>query len=199
MTINSILSHFVGTAGLFGERRRSRSPRIDRRERDRYRSRSRSRDRKKRRGSREREGEDVDGRRERRDRERGGEKDKKRKRSRSRERSERKREKRDKDRERSERKERKPEFREGDFKIKEEPIDGKWIISMRFQIDVYNRFYYFADYPDYSENFANYGAEVKYEDDDEKKFRPSESDRALENNGGQHNYANEDGEYDDRE
>lgn len=54
-----------------------------------------------------------------------------------------------------------------------------------------------TDYPDYSENFVNYGAEVKYEDDDEKKFRPSEMDRQLENNGGQHNFTNEDGEYDE--
>lgn len=187
---------------MFSERRRSRSPRIDRRERERYRSRSRSRDRKKRRVSREREGtEDSDGRRDRRDRERGGaDKDKKKKRSRSRDRSERKREKREKDRgERGDRKERKPEFREGDFKIKEEPIDGKFKfanITAIFYINHSISLFLYIDYPDYSENFVNYGAEVKYEDDDEKKFRPSEMDRQMENNG-QQNFTNEDGEYDE--
>lgn len=55
---------------------------------------------------------------------------------------------------------------------------------------------YQTDYPDYSENFVNYGTEVKYEEDDEKKFRPSELDRQMENNG-QHNFTNEDGEYDE--
>lgn len=63
-----------------------------------------------------------------------------------------------------------------------------------------------TDYPDYSANFANYGAEVKYEDGgEEKKFRPSESDRERESGGGGHKnpfaqqqQMHEDGEYDDR-
>lgn len=68
-------------------------------------------------------------------------------------------------------------------------------------------FFASADYPDYSANFLNYGAEVKYEDGEEKKFRPSDLDRQREIMGGagsgghknpfaqpQHH---EDGEYDD--
>lgn len=112
--------------------RRSRSPRIRERERER---RSRSRDRKKRR-SREREVEDVDRRDRDRDR-RDREKEKKRKRSRSRDRDrERKRDKREKERDRDrdrerdrDRKERKPEFRDGEIKIKEEPIDGEYSLN----------------------------------------------------------------------
>lgn len=56
---------------------------------------------------------------------------------------------------------------------------------------------YFADYPDYSENFANYGVQVKYEDGEEK-FKPSEDDRLRERENGQ-NYGHEEGEYDDRD
>lgn len=132
MYSNNIIS------GGFSDRRRSRSPRIDRRDRERSRHRSRSRDRKKRR-SRDRDVEEIDvgsRRNERRDRGAGSgggggaerEKEKKRKRSRSRERerSERKRERRDKDRERDrDRKEKKPDLRDGEIKIKEEPIDGE--------------------------------------------------------------------------
>lgn len=60
----------------------------------------------------------------------------------------------------------------------------------------------FTDYPEYSTNFANYGAEVKYEDGEEKKFRPPDEDRHKDrenggNNGGQQSY--EEGEYDDRD
>lgn len=54
-----------------------------------------------------------------------------------------------------------------------------------------------VDYPDYSENFANYGAQVKYEDGEEK-FKPSEDDRLRERENGQ-NYGHEEGEYDDRD
>ncbi|KAJ6638467.1 U1 small nuclear ribonucleoprotein 70 kDa [Pseudolycoriella hygida] len=159
----------------FNDRRRSRSPRIDRRERERSKHRSRSRDRKKRR-SRDRgdrgDVDDMDRRRDRSDRE----KDKKRKnRSRSRDRSERKRDRRDRERDKD-RKDRKPELSERDIKIKEEPVD---------------------DYPDYSENFANYGVQVKYEDGEEK-FKPSEDDRLRERENGQ-NYGHEEGEYDDRD
>lgn len=130
----------VGGNMFGGDRRRSRSPRIDRRERDRSRHRSRSprADRKKRRSSRDRNDDDGassagDGergsssRRERRDRsERAGDKEKSKrsKRSRSRERGS-KRDKRDKERGLGERKEKKPDFREGDIKIKEEPVDGE--------------------------------------------------------------------------
>ncbi|XP_037028122.1 U1 small nuclear ribonucleoprotein 70 kDa [Bradysia coprophila] len=158
----------------FNDRRRSRSPRIDRRERERSKHRSRSRDRKKRRSRDrgDRDGDDMDRRRDRSDRE----KDKKRKnRSRSRDRSERKRDRRDRERDKD-RKDRKPDLRESDIKIKEEPVD---------------------DYPDYSENFANYGVQVKYEDGEEK-FKPSEDDRLRERENGQ-NYGHEEGEYDDRD
>lgn len=55
----------------------------------------------------------------------------------------------------------------------------------------------FVDYPDYSENFANYGVQVKYEDGEEK-FKPSEDDRLRERENGQ-NYGHEEGEYDDRD
>lgn len=60
-----------------------------------------------------------------------------------------------------------------------------------------------ADYPDYSANFANYGAEVKFEDGEEKKFRPTDMDRQREMGGGGHKNPfaqpqhHEDGEYDD--
>lgn len=63
------------------------------------------------------------------------------------------------------------------------------IISFSFRL--------FADYPDYSENFANYGVQVKYEDGEEK-FKPSEDDRLRERENGQ-NYGHEEGEYDDRD
>ncbi|GAB0100263.1 U1 small nuclear ribonucleoprotein 70 kDa [Sergentomyia squamirostris] len=133
------------------DRRRSRSrerlpPRERERSRERYRS--RSRERRKRRSRDRSDYEDVERDNRVRDRDRRDrEKDKKRKRSRSRDRdrSDRKRDKRDKDRERD-RKERKPEFREGDIKIKEEPLD---------------------DYPDYSAQY-NYQGDVKYEEDEEK-------------------------------
>lgn len=148
------------------DRRRSRS-----RDRERRR-RSRSKDRGRRRHSRER---DYDDRwdkerdrsrekdrdrdrerdRDRTDRDRDREKKRRRSRSRSRDRerdrSEKKRDKRDKDRDR-ERKERKPEFRDGEIKIKEEPLD---------------------DYPDYSAQYTNYQAQVKNEDDEEK-YRPND-------------------------
>lgn len=159
------------------DRRRSRS-----RDRDRRR-RSRSKDRRRKHGSRERDYDEPERKdrwdnkeRERsrekdrdrdrdRDRERDrdrdrGDRDKKRRRSRSRsrdrdrDRSEKKRDKRDKDRDR-ERKERKPEFREGDIKIKEEPMD---------------------DYPDYSAQYGQYPAQVKNEDGEEEKFRPNENE-----------------------
>lgn len=146
------------------DRRRSRSREVerpvrrDRMERERSRHRSRSRERVRKRRSRERGDveEIVDrrgggGERDRREREREKEKKRKRSRSRDRDRSDRKREKRDRDRDR-ERKERKPEFREGDIKIKEEPID---------------------DYPDYSTQYIDYQA-VKYEDTEEVKYRPQE-------------------------
>ncbi|XP_049297514.1 U1 small nuclear ribonucleoprotein 70 kDa [Anopheles funestus] len=151
------------------DRRRSRS-----RDRDR-RHRSRSKDRSRRRRSREREmddrGERWDKDREReRERSRDRDKDRKRKRSRSRDRdraekSRHKRSDRDRgDRDRmdraggsgnggAERKERKPEFREGEIKIKEEPID---------------------DYPDYSAQYSQYQSQVKYEDGEEEKYRPHE-------------------------
>ncbi|XP_055607604.1 U1 small nuclear ribonucleoprotein 70 kDa-like [Uranotaenia lowii] len=159
------------------DRRRSRS-------RDRApdrRRRSRSKDRR-RRYSREREHEDLERKdrwgggaerersRERdrdrdRDRERDRERDraeKKRRRSRSRSRSrdrerdrgDKKRDKRDKDRDR-ERKERKPDFRDGEIKIKEEPQD---------------------DYPDYSAQYDNYQAQIKNEDGEEEKYRPHEDE-----------------------
>ncbi|XP_055377501.1 U1 small nuclear ribonucleoprotein 70 kDa [Condylostylus longicornis] len=157
------------------ERRRSRSrDRIDRRERERSRHRSRSRERRIKRRSRDRD-EDYE-RRERRERER--EKDKKKKRSKSRERdrdrdrdrSEKKREKRDRDRgdRDREKKERKPEFREGDIKIKEEPID---------------------DYPDYSAQINYQQTSIKYENEDEEKYRPTEIERDRERENGQ-NYEN---------
>lgn len=113
-------------------RRRSRSPR-ERRERERSRHRSRSRERRKRR-SRERDVDDID-RRDRRDKDREREKEKKKKRSRSRERdrSEKKRDRRDRERDKDrERKERKPDFRDGEIKIKEEPIDGNILIIVCF-------------------------------------------------------------------
>ncbi|XP_031633023.1 U1 small nuclear ribonucleoprotein 70 kDa [Contarinia nasturtii] len=140
--------------------RRSRSPKV----RDRVRSRSRDRKERKRRRSEEIEYERRDSRR---DRER--EKERKRsKRSRSRER---KRDKRDKSRDKrdKERKERKPEY--GEIKIKEEPVDD--------------------DYPDYNSRiYSSYGAEVKYEDGEEQKYRPQE-------NNGQYGH-NDDDDYDDR-
>lgn len=120
----------------FNDRRRSRSPRIDRRERERSKHRSRSRDRKKRRSRDrgDRDGDDMDRRRDRSDRE----KDKKRKnRSRSRDRSERKRDRRDRERDKD-RKDRKPDLRESDIKIKEEPVDGK----STFCIFVVNGFFF---------------------------------------------------------
>uniref|UniRef100_A0A7G3AWW5 U1 small nuclear ribonucleoprotein 70 kDa n=1 Tax=Lutzomyia longipalpis TaxID=7200 RepID=A0A7G3AWW5_LUTLO len=150
------------------DRRRSRSRERIPRERERSRHRSRSRERRKRRSRDRSDYEDVErerirergdraerGDRDRRDRE----KDKKRKRSRSRDRdrSDRKRDRRDKDRDRD-RKERKPDFREGDIKIKEEPID---------------------DYPDYSAQYANYQNDVKYEEDEEK-YRIPENGQTYE-------------------
>lgn len=147
----------------FDGRRRSPSRSRDRRERERSRHRSRSRERKRRR-SRDREYEDFDNRRERRDRDREREKEKKKKRSRSRDRdrSEKKREKRDREREKDrDKKERKPEFREGEIKIKEEPID---------------------DYPDYPPQNIDYQqTAIKYEDEQETKYRPPEADREREN------------------
>lgn len=137
------------------ERRRSRS-----REKVERVRRSRSKERRRR-----REVEEHD-RYDRRDRDqREKDKDRKRRRSRSRDkdRTERKRDRKDRDRERdrehrdrdrSERKERKPDFRDGDIKIKEEPVD---------------------DYPDYShQDYSQYASQVKYEDDDEEKYRPDE-------------------------
>ncbi|XP_035794408.1 U1 small nuclear ribonucleoprotein 70 kDa-like isoform X2 [Anopheles albimanus] len=178
------------------ERRRSRS-----RDRER-RHRSRSKDRNRRRRSRDRDVEererwDKDKDRER-DRDRSKERDKERKRKRSRsrdrDRGEKNRHKRtDRDRERErgersgagsgvERKERKPDFREGaEIKIKEEPID---------------------DYPDYSAQYAQYQSQVKYEDGEEEKYRPHDHDpNARDANGRGYggNEDDEDGQYDDRQ
>ncbi|XP_055538918.1 U1 small nuclear ribonucleoprotein 70 kDa-like [Wyeomyia smithii] len=126
------------------EREHEEPERKDRWEKDRERSRERDRE-----CDRERDRE--------RDRDRDRDREKKRRRSRSRSRDrereqrvEKKRDKRDKDRER---KERKPEFREGDIKIKEEPMD---------------------DYPDYSAQYAQYPMQVKTEDGVEEKYRPHE-------------------------
>lgn len=54
----------------------------------------------------------------------------------------------------------------------------------------------FADYPDYSANYSAYGADVKYEDGEEQKYRPQEHERAHENNGQGYGHSNEEGEYD---
>ncbi|XP_053677384.1 U1 small nuclear ribonucleoprotein 70 kDa [Anopheles nili] len=179
------------------ERRRSRS-----RDRDR-RHRSRSKDRNRRRRSREREMEergdrwDKDRERER-ERSRDRDKDRKRKRSRSRERdraekNRHKRSERDRggDRDRGERggggpgnsggerKERKPDFRDGEIKIKEEPID---------------------DYPDYSAQYSQYQSQVKYEDGEEEKYHPHEHEpphlRADNGRGYTTNNGDDDGDYD---
>ncbi|XP_052861940.1 U1 small nuclear ribonucleoprotein 70 kDa [Anopheles cruzii] len=178
------------------ERRRSRS-----RDRERRQHRSRSKERPRRRPrSRDREVEererwDKDKERERdRDRSRERDKDRKRKRSRSRERergekSRHKRNDRDRERDRGERsgagnvvdrKERKPEFRDGEIKIKEEPID---------------------DYPDYSAQYAQYQSQVKYEDGEEEKYRPHdhEANMRAENGRGYGGNDGEEGEYDDRQ
>lgn len=183
------------------ERRRSRSPRDRRR-------RSRSKDRRRKRDSRERDLDESPGaerkdrwesndrrersrskerRRKRDSREReldDGGKKRRRSRSRSRERnrdrSEKKRDKRDKDRER---KERKPEFRDVEVKIKEEPAD---------------------EYTDYSVQYSQYP--VKNEDGEEEKYRPHEHDgengsRGA-NTGSGHRYGAVDheagGQYDSR-
>lgn len=53
----------------------------------------------------------------------------------------------------------------------------------------------FTDYPEFSANYAAYGADVKYEDDDEQKYRPHEK---LHENNGQGYHGQEEGEYDDR-
>uniref|UniRef100_A0A182N7K6 U1 small nuclear ribonucleoprotein 70 kDa n=1 Tax=Anopheles dirus TaxID=7168 RepID=A0A182N7K6_9DIPT len=173
------------------ERRRSRS-----RDRDR-RHRSRSKDRSRRRRSREREmddrGDRWDKERDReRDRSRDRDKERKRKRSRSRDRdrAEKSRHKRGErergDRDRGdrggasgnggggERKERKPDFRDGEIKIKEEPID---------------------DYPDYSAQYSQYQSQVKYEDGEEEKYRPHEHEppRGYTTTNGD----DDDGDYDD--
>lgn len=60
-------------------------------------------------------------------------------------------------------------------------------------------FFFFAttDYPDYSSRIYNYGAEVKYEEGDEQKYRPQQHERLHENNG-QGYGNNDDDEYDDR-
>uniref|UniRef100_A0A336K613 U1 small nuclear ribonucleoprotein 70 kDa n=1 Tax=Culicoides sonorensis TaxID=179676 RepID=A0A336K613_CULSO len=156
----------------YDSRRRSRSKDRVREREIRRRSVSKDRERKKRRSrdrrSRSRDDYDRKDRRERRSRS----KDRKRKRSRSRDRSERKKDRRDKDRER---KEKKPEFREGEIKIKEEPLD---------------------DYPDYSAQYNNYPAQVKYEDEYEEKYRPTDQNNYAEHENGQ-NYSKEEGEYDD--
>uniref|UniRef100_A0A182K1J9 U1 small nuclear ribonucleoprotein 70 kDa n=1 Tax=Anopheles christyi TaxID=43041 RepID=A0A182K1J9_9DIPT len=183
------------------DRRRSRS-----RDRDR-RHRSRSKDRSRRRRSREREVEERGDRwekerdRERdRSRDRDKDKDRKRKRSRSRDRdrAEKSRHNKRGERDRSERdrsdrsggasgnggaerKERKPEFREGEIKIKEEPID---------------------DYPDYSAQYSQYQSQVKYEDGEEEKYRPHEQDppHLRADNGRGYvtgNGDDDDGDYDD--
>lgn len=66
-----------------------------------------------------------------------------------------------------------------------------------------------TDYPDYSQNFGNYGgADIKYEDGEEKKFRPNDMERESGGGAGgggghknpfaQHQQLHEDGEYDDR-
>lgn len=61
-----------------------------------------------------------------------------------------------------------------------------------------------TDYPDYSTNFVNYAADVKYEDGVEEKYRPQEHERLHErpheNNGQGYSSSNmhEEGEYDDR-
>lgn len=61
----------------------------------------------------------------------------------------------------------------------------------------------FADYPDYSANFVNYAADVKYEEGEEEKYRPQEHERLHErlhdsNGQGYSSNMNEEGEYDDR-
>lgn len=57
-----------------------------------------------------------------------------------------------------------------------------------------------SDYPDYNTNFGAYGANVKYEDGEEQKYRPQEHEKLHENNGqGYSSHANEEGEYDDRD
>lgn len=59
--------------------------------------------------------------------------------------------------------------------------------------------FFLTDYPDYSANFVNYAADVKYEDGSEEKYRPEEHERAHESNGQGYTTAqNEEGEYDDR-
>lgn len=58
----------------------------------------------------------------------------------------------------------------------------------------------FPDYPDYSQNYGAYGANVKYEDGEEQKYRPQEHEKLHENNGqGYSSHGNEEGEYDDRD
>lgn len=170
-----------------GRRRHSRERDLDDRwEKERERSRDKDRDRER---DRERDRDRSD-----RDRDRDRDREKKRRRSRSRsrdrDRSEKKRDKRDKDRDR-ERKERKPDFRDGEIKIKEEPLD---------------------DYPDYSAQYTNYQAQVKNEDDEEK-YRPNEDEdqngaprprgggggSGAGENGGRYAAANrEEAPYDDR-
>lgn len=113
--------------------------RKDRWEAPERRERSRSKERRRKRDSREREFDDG-GKKRRRSRSRS--------RERNRDRGEKKRDKRDKDRER---KERKPEFRDVEVKIKEEPQD---------------------DYTDYSVQYSQYQGQVKNEDGEEEKYRP---------------------------
>ncbi|XP_040176074.1 U1 small nuclear ribonucleoprotein 70 kDa [Anopheles arabiensis] len=187
------------------ERRRSRSRDRDRRHRSRSKDRSRRRRSRERevddRGDRWEKERDRE-----RDRSRDRDKDRKRKRSRSRDRdrAEKSRHNKRGDRDRgdrdrgergggggggggsasgnggAERKERKPEFREGEIKIKEEPID---------------------DYPDYSAQYSQYQSQVKYEDGEEEKYRPNEPPPHLRADNGRGyvtgNGDDDDGDYDD--
>lgn len=51
-----------------------------------------------------------------------------------------------------------------------------------------------TDYPDYSSRiYQSYGADVKYEEGEEEKYRPQEHERLHENNGQGY-----DDDYDDR-
>lgn len=53
-----------------------------------------------------------------------------------------------------------------------------------------------TDYPDYSTQYNNYPAQVKYEDEFEEKYRPNDQNNYDQHENGQ-NYSKEEGEYDD--
>lgn len=62
---------------------------------------------------------------------------------------------------------------------------------------IFSDFSKFVDYPDYNSRiYPSYGADVKYEDGEEQKYRPQDQERLNENNG--QGYGRSDNEYEDR-